>query len=283
MVISLTPITMKISFNLQLLLECRLNKDSYVFKISTRKPCVADEIIIYILSKILEVSICVFFRNTLWTTTQNDEVDSCDLYYAYTGDGYLMPIKHYDPAEEESLLAKYCPEKVKKPVSKGKGKGGKGGKGSKAHEPTPPGTPKRKTPPQGSSPKPAQKNPTKAQNAPSAPSTAQTQTCHPIKAQNAPSAPSTAQTQTCHPTKAQNAPTPSGPLHSPNPNLSPHQGPKHPLSPLHSLNPNLSPHQGPKSPRPKMPPQPPQPPPQPQPKPVTPLRAQNASSAPSTA
>ena len=112
MVISPTPIMMKISFNLQLLLEHRLNKDSYIFKISTRKPCVADEIIIYILSKILGVGICVFFRNTLWTTTQNDEVDSCDLYYAYTGDGYFMPIKHYNPADEESLLAKYCPEKV---------------------------------------------------------------------------------------------------------------------------------------------------------------------------
>ena len=86
-VISLTFITMNISFNPQLLLERRLNKDSYVFKISTRKPCVADEIIIYILSKILGVSICVFFRNTLWTTIQNDEVDSCDLYYAYTGEG----------------------------------------------------------------------------------------------------------------------------------------------------------------------------------------------------
>ena len=42
------------------------------------------------------------------------------------GDGYFMPIKHYNPVDEESLLAKYCPEKVKKPVSKGKGKGGKG-------------------------------------------------------------------------------------------------------------------------------------------------------------
>ena len=68
MVISLTSIMM-ISFNPQLLLEHRLNKDSYVYKISSRKPCVADEIIIYILSKILGVGICVFFRNTLWTTT----------------------------------------------------------------------------------------------------------------------------------------------------------------------------------------------------------------------
>ena len=112
---------MKISFNPQLLLEHRLNKDSYVFKISTRKPCVADEIIIYILSKILEVSICVFLRNTLWTSTLNDEVDSCDLYYAYTGDGYFVPIKHYDPADEETLLAKYCPDKLPKSSSKGKG------------------------------------------------------------------------------------------------------------------------------------------------------------------
>ena len=135
---------MKISFNPQLLLEHRLNKDSYVFKISTRKPCVADEIIIYILSKILGVGICVFFRNTLWTTTQNVKVD------AYTRDGYFIPIKHYDPADEEALLAKYCPEKVPNPVSKGKGKGTrKGGKGTKSVEPcptptTPPGTPKQK-------------------------------------------------------------------------------------------------------------------------------------------
>ena len=60
------------------------------------------------------------------------------------GMGILVPIKHYDPADKESLLAKYCPEKVKKPVSKGKVKEGKC---STAHEPTPPGTPKRKTPP----------------------------------------------------------------------------------------------------------------------------------------
>ena len=113
-------------------------------------------------------------------------VDSCDLYYAYTGDGYFVPIKHYNPADEESLLAKYCPEKVLKNQSvRVKGREGRV---SKAHEPTPLGTPKRKTPPQGSSPKP-KKKPTKAQNPPSAPSTAQTQTCHPHQGPKHPPAP----------------------------------------------------------------------------------------------
>ena len=115
MVISLTPITMKISLNLQLLLECRLNKDSYVFKISTRKPCVADEIIHCprFCGLAFVYSLEILYTNyTRLLLTTNDEVDSCDLYYAYTGDGYFMPIKHYNPADEEPLLAKYCPEKV---------------------------------------------------------------------------------------------------------------------------------------------------------------------------
>ena len=48
----------------------------------------------------------------------------CDAYFAYCGEGNFIPLKHYDPDEEEELLNKYLPEKVKRKETKlGGGKG----------------------------------------------------------------------------------------------------------------------------------------------------------------
>ena len=69
----------------------------------------------------------------------------CDAYFAYCGEGNFVPLKHYDPAEEDGLLNKYCPE-----IAKGKQKivGGRARKGTKckgkstpSDDPQPAGTP----------------------------------------------------------------------------------------------------------------------------------------------
>lgn len=107
-------IMMKISMYLQLLLEWHLNKDEYVFKMKAQKPFRANEIILWVMSTLLVVGICIFLHNQMWTTTQNDEVGTCDSHYAYLQDGYFVPVVPYDPADKEGLLAKYCPEKLPK-------------------------------------------------------------------------------------------------------------------------------------------------------------------------
>ena len=53
------------------------------------------------------------------------------------GRGIFIPLKHYDPDEEEELLKKYLPEKVKEEEKKsGGGKGRPNGKrGKSMHSP----------------------------------------------------------------------------------------------------------------------------------------------------
>ena len=77
-------------------------------------PFVADEIAIYILSQILGYGIAIILQNCIWTTTKGDDMTGCDAYFAYCGEGNFIQLKHYDPNEEEELLKKYLPEKVKK-------------------------------------------------------------------------------------------------------------------------------------------------------------------------
>ena len=38
----------------------------------------------------------------------------CDAYFAPCGEGNFVPLKHYDPNEEEELLNKYLSESQKK-------------------------------------------------------------------------------------------------------------------------------------------------------------------------
>ena len=83
-------------------------------------PFVADEIAIYILSQILGYGIAIILQNCVWTTTDCDDMTGCDAYFAYCGEGNFVPLKHYDPDDEEELLNKYFPEKVKtKKVNRG--------------------------------------------------------------------------------------------------------------------------------------------------------------------
>ena len=42
----------------------------------------------------------------------------CDAYFAYCGEGNFVPLKHYNPADEEELLKKYCPEMAKRKEEK---------------------------------------------------------------------------------------------------------------------------------------------------------------------
>ena len=68
------------------------------------------------------------------------------------GEGNFVPLKHYDPAEEDKLLNKYCPKIAKEKQKKSGGKGKKGtkckGKSTPSDDPQPAGTP-------GSDPQPS--------------------------------------------------------------------------------------------------------------------------------
>ena len=112
---------------------------------NTTRPFVADEIAIFILSKLLGYGIAIILRNTLWTTTQGDDMTGCDAYFTYCGKGNFVPLKHYNPAEEDELLNKYCPKITKEKQKKSGGKGKKGtkhkGKSTPSDDPQPAGTP----------------------------------------------------------------------------------------------------------------------------------------------
>ena len=45
----------------------------------------------------------------------------CDMYFAYCGEDNFVPLKHYDPDQEDELLKKYCPEKSKEKKKRGGG------------------------------------------------------------------------------------------------------------------------------------------------------------------
>ena len=105
---------------------------------NTTRPFVADEIAIFILSKILGYGIAIILWNTLWTATQGDDITGSDAYFTYCGEGNFVPLKHYDPADEEELLKKYCPKMAKEKKKKNSGgKGKKHGKGKGKPTPTP--------------------------------------------------------------------------------------------------------------------------------------------------
>ena len=76
----------------------------------------------------------------------------CDMYFTYCGEGNFVPLKHYDPTEEDKLLNKYCPEIAKEKQKKSWGKVKKGtkckGKSTPSDDPQPAGTP-------GSDPQPS--------------------------------------------------------------------------------------------------------------------------------
>ena len=74
---------------------------------------VADEIAIYILSYILGYGIAIILQNCIWTTTECDDMTGCDAYFAYCGEGNFIPLKHYDPDEQEELLKSICQKRSK--------------------------------------------------------------------------------------------------------------------------------------------------------------------------
>ena len=100
--------------------------EEWIDLFNTTRPFVADEIAIFILSKLLGYGIAIILRNTLWTTTQGDDMMGCDMYFTYCGEGNFVPLKHYDPAEEDELLNKYCPENAKEKQKKVGGRARKG-------------------------------------------------------------------------------------------------------------------------------------------------------------
>ena len=100
--------------------------EEWINLFNTTRPFVADKITIFILSKLLGYGIAVILRNTLWTTTQGDDMMGCDEYFTYCGEGNFVPLKHYDPAEEDKLLNKYCPKIAKEKQKKGGGRARKG-------------------------------------------------------------------------------------------------------------------------------------------------------------
>ena len=67
--------------------------------------------------------IAIILQNCIWTTTDCDDMTGCDAYFAYCGEGNFVPLKHYDLDDEEDLLNKYFPEKLK--TKKSKSGGGK--------------------------------------------------------------------------------------------------------------------------------------------------------------
>ena len=74
--------------SLQLLLEKWLRLEEWIENLNT-PPFVADEICIYILSKILGFGIAIILRNWIWTTTDCNDMTGCDAYFAYCGGGIL--------------------------------------------------------------------------------------------------------------------------------------------------------------------------------------------------
>ena len=100
--------------------------EEWIDLFNTTRPFVADEIAIFILSKLLGYGIAIILRNTLWTTTQGDDMMGCDAYFTYCGEGNFVPLKHYDPAEEDKLLNKYCPKIAKEKQKKTGGRARKG-------------------------------------------------------------------------------------------------------------------------------------------------------------
>ena len=87
--------------------------EEWIDLFNTTRPFIADEIAIFILSKLLGYGISIILQNTLWTTTQGDDMMGCDAYFIYCGEGNFVPLKHYNPADEDELLKKYCPKKAK--------------------------------------------------------------------------------------------------------------------------------------------------------------------------
>ena len=131
--------------------------EEWIDLFNTTRPFVADEIAIFILSKLLGYGIAIILQNTIWTTTQGDDMTGCDAYFAYCGEGNSVPLKHYDPADEEELLKKYCPEMAKEKKKNSGGKGKKGGKGKGKPTPTPDDNPQ---------PNPTPKSPAKKAKSP---------------------------------------------------------------------------------------------------------------------
>ena len=81
----------------------------------------ADEVTIYILSRLLGYGIAIILRNDIWTTTSGDDMTGCDAYFAYCGEGNFVPIKHYDPQEEDELIKNTVPKKLKEKGKKSDG------------------------------------------------------------------------------------------------------------------------------------------------------------------
>ena len=92
--------------------------EEWIDLFNTTKPFIADEIAIFILSKLLGYGIAIILQNTLWTTTQGDDMMGCDVYFTYCGKGNFVPLKHYNPADEDELLKKYCLKKAKEKEKK---------------------------------------------------------------------------------------------------------------------------------------------------------------------
>ena len=67
--------------------------EEWIDLFNTTRPFVADEIAIFILSKLLGYGIAIILRNTLWTTTQGYDMTGCDAYFAYCGGRELCPIE----------------------------------------------------------------------------------------------------------------------------------------------------------------------------------------------
>ena len=140
--------------------------EEWIDLFNTTRPFVADEIAIFILSKLLGYGIAIILRNTLWTTTQGDDMMGCDVYFTYCGEGNFVPLKNYDPAEEDKLLNKYYPKIAKEKQKKVGGRARKGlnkGKSTPGDDPQPAGTP-------GSDPQPSpakeKKSPTRCPKSP---------------------------------------------------------------------------------------------------------------------
>ena len=89
---------------LQLLLEKNLRLKEWIDLFNTTRPFIVDEIAIFILSKLLGYGIAIIPRNTLWTTTQGDDMTGCDVHFTYCGEGNFVPLKHYDPADKEEII-----------------------------------------------------------------------------------------------------------------------------------------------------------------------------------
>ena len=73
----------------------------------------ADEVCIYILSRILDIGIGVLTKSGVWTTTLADNMSNCEKYFAYCGPGIFIPVKHIPPGEEEDLEERYLKETEK--------------------------------------------------------------------------------------------------------------------------------------------------------------------------